>query len=135
MQSKTLFLARFMGVFAIVEAGWMILRRDEALGLIHALLQDRVLGFSWGVFTIAAGLAVVVGHNVWRGGVLPIVVTLVGWILLIKGAALQVLAPDVWDRLLATVHFEADYDVILSVPLVLGLYLAIAGFLSRPARA
>ena len=57
MQSKTLFLARFMGDFAIAEAGWMILRRDEALGLIHALLQDRVLGFSWGVFTIAAGLA------------------------------------------------------------------------------
>ena len=135
MQSRTLFLARFMGVFAIFEAGWMILRREEALALIHALLQDRVLGFSWGVFTAAAGFAVVIGHNVWRGGVLPVVVTLFGWILLIKGAALQVLAPDVWNRFLATVHFEANYDAILAVPLVLGLYLATAGFLHRRAKA
>jgi hypothetical protein len=135
MQSKTLFLARFMGVFAIFEAGWMILRRDEALGLIHALLQDRVLGFAWGVFTAAAGFAVVIGHNAWRGGVLPVVVTLFGWILLIKGAALQVLVPDIWQQFLAAVHFEANYDVFLAVPLVLGLYLAIAGFLSRPTKA
>lgn len=134
MQSKTLFLARLIGVFAILEAGWMILRRDEALGLIHVVIQDRGLSFSWGVFTTAAGLAVVIGHNVWRGGLLPVVVTLVGWILLIKGAALQILMPAVWDRLLAAVHFEADYDAFLAVPLVLGLYLAIAGFLRRPAR-
>jgi hypothetical protein len=26
-----------------------------------------------------AGLAVVVAHNVWSGGALPVVVTLVGW--------------------------------------------------------
>src|SRR5690348_14216277 len=37
----------------------------------------------------AAGTALVIGHNVWSGGVLPVVVTLLGWLTLIKGIALM----------------------------------------------
>ena len=39
MHSKTLFLAQFMGVITVFEAGWMILRRDEALSLIHEIMM------------------------------------------------------------------------------------------------
>ena len=135
MRPATVFLARFIGVFAVLQAGWMILRRDEATGLIHSLLQDRTLGFTWGVFTMAAGLAVVIGHNVWRGGLLPVVVTLMGWALLLKGLALEVLPTEVWERWLTALQFEADYDLYLGVPLVIGLYLLFAGFLHRAAKA
>ena len=36
----------------------------------------------------AAGLALVLGHQVWAGAALPIVVTLVGWAVLLKGVTL-----------------------------------------------
>ena len=41
-----------------------------------------------GMVATAAGIAVVLGHNVWSGGALPVVVTLVGWAALLMGVAL-----------------------------------------------
>jgi hypothetical protein len=32
-----------------------------------------------GMVATSAGLAVVLAHNIWNGGALPVVVTLVGW--------------------------------------------------------
>jgi hypothetical protein len=37
------------------------------------------------------GVAMVVGHNVWSGGALPLVVTPVGWLILAKGLLLLVI--------------------------------------------
>jgi len=48
--------------------------------LIH---NSRVL-FLAGVIAVIAGLAMVLGHNVWSGGALPVIVTLVGWSTLIR---------------------------------------------------
>ena len=38
-----------------------------------------------GMVATAAGLAIVLGHNVWSGGALAIAVTLFGWAALLKG--------------------------------------------------
>jgi hypothetical protein len=40
------------------------------------------------IVTVAIGLALVLGHNVWSGGPLAIAVTLMGWATLVKGLAL-----------------------------------------------
>ena len=135
MRPTTLFLAKYIGVFAILMAGWMMLSREDTIDRVHDIVQDRAMGLTWGVFTAAAGLAVVIGHNVWRGGVLPVVVTLVGWLILLKGLALLVMTPAAWTQALAALHFEADYYAYLAVPLALGVYLAAAGFLHRSAGA
>jgi hypothetical protein len=41
--------------------------------------------FSCAVISLAAGFAMIIGHNVWSGGALPITVTLVGWLILARG--------------------------------------------------
>ena len=33
---------------------------------------------------VIGGLALVLGHNVWSGGLQPVLVTIFGWVLLIK---------------------------------------------------
>jgi hypothetical protein len=134
MRPTTLFLAKLIGLFAVLTAGWMMLEREEALDRIHYLLQDRDLRLIWGLLAVAAGLAVVIGHNVWRGGLLPIVVTVVGWLILLKGVALTVMPPAAWGQVLQTLHFEADFYAWLAVPLAIGVYLTLAGFLHPPAR-
>ena len=45
------------------------------------------------MLTLVAGLAIVLAHNVWRGGAMAVVVTVLGWLLLLKGAALVVIPP------------------------------------------
>jgi hypothetical protein len=49
---------------------------------------------AYAIISLVVGVAMIVGHNVWSGGVLAVVVTLVGWLILLKGVALLVLSPD-----------------------------------------
>jgi len=131
MKSNTVFLAKFIGAFTLVETILMVLFRDHALQRIYDVLYDRALAFTWGVVTLGLGLAIVCGHNVWRGGLLPVVVTLVGWLLLIRGVVLQVVTPELAQSALRTISFEPYYYAYLAIPLVLGAYLLLAGWTGR----
>ena len=60
-----------------------------------------------GVITLAAGLAMVLPHNIWSGGVLAVIVTLVGWLALIKGLFFLFLPPEMEAGLfLQQLHYE-----------------------------
>ena len=132
MKSNTVFLARYIGAFTIIETILMALYRTNAQERIYDVLYDRALAFTYGLITLAIGLAIVTTHNVWRGGLLPFVVTLVGWLLLARGVVLQVIPPELAQEVLKALHFEPLYYAYLAVPLVLGAYLVIAGWRSRP---
>jgi hypothetical protein len=81
-----------------------------------------------GVFAVAVGLGLVTGHNVWSGGALPVVITLVGWASLIKGVALLALPPGQMANLYKALRYERYYLLYVGVTVALGLYLTIAAF-------
>jgi hypothetical protein len=76
----------------------------------------------------AVGLGLVIGHNVWTGGALPVVVTLVGWASIIKGVVVLALPTRQISKLYETLHYERFYLAYVGVTLALGLYLTIAAF-------
>jgi hypothetical protein len=81
------------------------------------------------VIALAAGLAVVLGHNVWSGGVLPVLVTLSGWLVLTKGALLLFLSPQAASGVfLTSFHFEQYFYLYGAFVLILGICLAYGGF-------
>jgi uncharacterized membrane protein len=131
MKSNTVFLARYIGAFTIIETILLILYHTQAQQRIYDVLYDRALGFTYGLITLAIGLAIVTTHNAWRGGLLPIVVTIVGWLLLVRGIALQAIPPELVQKALQALHFEPLYYAYLAVPLVMGAYLFIAGWRSK----
>jgi vacuolar-type H+-ATPase subunit I/STV1 len=131
MHRNTVFLARFIGAFTIIETVLMLVYREHAQQRIYDVLYDRALAFTYGLITLAIGLAMVTAHNVWKGGLLPVVVTIVGWLLLIRGIVLQVITPELAQKALQTLSFEPFYYAYLIVPLVLGAYLFIVGWTSR----
>jgi hypothetical protein len=53
----------------------------------------------------AAGLAIVLGHQVWSGGVLPVLVTAIGWVVLIRGTILLFLSQRATARLVDWFRF------------------------------
>ena len=84
-----------------------------------------------GIMGMTAGLAIVLSHNVWSGGALPIIVTLFGWASLIKGMLLLVLSPETESRVFVVgLHYEQHPNVYASFMLLLGAYLTYAGFSS-----
>jgi hypothetical protein len=78
--------------------------------------------------TLALGLALVVGHNVWSGGAVPITVTVVGWLTLIKGLAFLALSPAQMIKLYDGLQYGRFFFVYMGVTLALGLYLSVAAF-------
>jgi len=97
-----------------------------------ALVRERPLVLILGVTALAVGLALVLAHNVWSGGALPIVVTLFGWVILLRGVLLLFLPPEGAARLLDLFRFEQLFYLYAGLTVLLGLYLVYAGFRRRP---
>src|SRR5271157_5335117 len=96
MSQRTLFLSRLIGLYCIIVALSMITHRQATVETVTALLQNPSMMWVLGLITLTAGLAMVLAHNIWSGGALAVVVTLVGWITLIKSLLfLLFLPPDV----------------------------------------
>jgi len=87
MSALTVFLGKLIGVYCLIVALTMIANRRTTVDAVNDLITDPPLVLLSGVIAVAVGLGVVIGHNIWSGGALPVVVTLVGWASLIKGIA------------------------------------------------
>jgi hypothetical protein len=96
--------------------------------LIETVIRDHAITFDLAMISVAVGLALVIGHNVWSGGVLPVVVTLVGWLILVKGLVLLFVTPEMFAKLFVQIHYGEHFYIYLAPALVIGLYLTIAGF-------
>jgi hypothetical protein len=132
MSPRTLFLSRLIGLYCILVALSMITRRQATLESITALLHDPAMMFVLGAITLAAGLAMVLAHNIWSGGALVVVVTVVGWITLIKSLLFLFLSPEMEAGFfLGQLHYQELFYVYGAVSLVLGVYLTYCGFRSR----
>ncbi len=91
MSRLTVFLARFIGLFTVLLVVALLLAGSA---MVEAALADGPVMLVYAIISLAAGLAMVLGHNVWSGGALPVVVTLVGWLILAKGLMLLFVTPE-----------------------------------------
>ena len=130
---RTIFLSRLLGLFFLILVAAGITQGSTLAETATALANNPALLLISGMLTLLAGLAVVLRHNVWRGGANAIVVTIVGWALLIKGAALVVLPPVSWFGIVRDSGFSSHYDLYGIPTLVLGIYLTFSGFRAHRA--
>jgi hypothetical protein len=126
----TVFLARVIGL-SIVFIVVAFLVRGSAV--IEATIADGPLMLAWAIIGIAAGVAMIVGHNVWSGGPLPVVVSLFGWLMFAKSFLLLFVPPEVLGGVFARMHYGQHLYLYLAPALVIGLYLTWAGF-TAPTR-
>ena len=128
MLPLTIYLAKILGLYCIIVALAMSANKQRALKTVSEWVRSPPLMMLTSVITLALGLALVVGHNVWSGGALPITVTVVGWLALIKGLAFLALPPTQMVKLYDALQYKRFFPVYMGVTLCLGLYLSIAAF-------
>ena len=129
MSRLTVFLARFIGLFTILLLVGLLVRGGA---IIDAAVADTPVMLVYAIISLATGIAMILGHNIWSGGVLPVVVTLVGWLILAKGLLLLFLAPEAVTGLFGQMQY-AEHIYLYFVPaLVIGIYLTWAGFSAPP---
>jgi len=128
MSSLTIFLAKLLGLYCIIVALTMMSRKQTAVASIKALVANPPLLLFAEVIGLGGGLAMIIGHNIWSGGALPVVITLIGWLMVIRSAGLLALSPAGTVRLVEVLHYEKLFYFYMGGTLVLGLYLTWAGF-------
>lgn len=131
MQSRTTFLSKLIGWYCVLFALCMFLNKQFMVAAVSALIQEAPLALVMGVVILGAGIAMVLSHNVWSGGVLPVVVTVLGWATLIKGLIMLFLSPSALEAYYVGLRYADLFYVYAAVTFIIGAYLLVAGYRSR----
>ena len=75
MSALTIFLGKLIGVYCLIVGLAMMANRQTMVDAVNALIRSPPLVLLAGVFAVAVGLGLVIGHNVWSGGALPATVS------------------------------------------------------------
>lgn len=132
MQLRTVFLGRLIGIYCIIFAILMAVRRQFTLDAVTALLASPPAMFVTGAFTLILGLAMILGHNYWSGGALRVTVTLVGWVAALKAAMILFLPSGIQPAYISGFRFAENFYLYTVAMFALGAYLTWAGFRAKP---
>lgn len=136
MPSRTVFLGRLIGLYCILYSLSMFAHKQATVDAVTSLLHDVPLMFVAGVFGLMAGLAMVLCHNVWSGGALPVIVTLCGWATLVKCLLILFLSPEGECRFfLGDLHYGQLYYFYAAFSILLGAYMVYAAGGSQARQA
>ena len=130
MSPLTRYLSRLLGVFLLVMAVSEWTQPGLLTVVAPAMLDQPALSWVSGMMTFVAGLAIVLGHNVWSDPAAA-VVSLLGWMMTIKGAALLLVPAAGWTALLAAMRYPSHSGVYTIIPALAGAYLTYAGFVRQ----
>jgi len=85
-------IAQVGGIFFIVTGVAMVANSKGVAGAIEESVAHKGVVFMWGLLALLVGAVIVVLNNAWTSG-LPLLITILGWLALAKGAFIM-LAPD-----------------------------------------
>lgn len=133
MSTHTAFLSRLLGLYYLIASLAMVAHKQDIVKIEETLVHSPALLFLAGIMTLVAGLAIVLGHNVWSGGVLPVVVTVAGWITLVKGLFFLFLSPEEAVSFWGSLRYEQLFYLYAAISFLVGTYLTFAGFRAEAA--
>jgi len=121
------FLSKVIGLYEIIISLAMLINMNQFTASIQGMMNNGPLMIYIGCMTSIMGLLLVVSHNIWQWH-WRVLVTIVSWIVLVKGVSL-LLFPHVFDQI--TMHFVTNSNFahsIAIVDLLLGLLFCYFGF-------
>jgi hypothetical protein len=121
--TTSIFLAELIGPVCLVIGAALFINGAGLRALLFEFIDSPALIFLSGIFTMTAGLAIVLTHNVWAAD-WRVVITLIGWLAVI-GGAIRIAVPQ------QTIEFgRIMLTNIYTVPVVMGIYLVIGALLT-----
>ncbi len=131
MLPRTIFLSKLIGLYCVFLGLAMFAHKAATIETFKAMVQNAPVMYVAGIIALAVGLAMVLGHNVWSGGVLPVVITLIGWLSLIKGLFILFVPYSAVQGSVLGEHYQARFYLNAGITLILGAYLTYAGFTAK----
>ncbi len=132
MTARTIYLSRLLGLFCVVVIPSLVIHRQATVYSFTVFFNSPAAMLLTGCIGVAVGLALILAHNIWKGGALPVVVTIVGWLSLIKGLLMLLLPPGVEaEIILCWLRRPLCFYLCMTPSFLIGVYLTYEGFRSR----
>jgi len=125
--ATSIFLARLLGPILLAVGAGILINPKPFHTMASEVVRSITLVYLFGLFDFAAGLAIVLTHNVWTAN-WRVLITLIGWLMLIRGAV-RILAPEAIMGFAAKVIRNKQLFLISGVVTgVLGLLFCYFGY-------
>ncbi len=95
--------------------------------LIHDLEHKRSAMYVMSIIGLILGIFTVLLHNFWYASLLDVIVTLVGWVILVKSTLYLSLPTKMIHKIVRAMALPRNYHLYTIISLIIGLYLALNG--------
>ncbi len=121
----SLFLAKLLGLYLLIVAFDLLVRRKEAEGAVKDFAASKGLLFYSGSLSLLLGLAIAIAHPIWetnwRG-----LITLLAYLMIVRGL-MRTAFPSLLQKKIYP-FFRNQYWLLLIILIILGVYLTYSGF-------
>jgi hypothetical protein len=123
----SILLAKILGPMFLVIGAGIFINLEHYRRLIVDFGASPLSIYMSGTIALLLGLLIVIYHNVWEWG-WPVIITIMGWLALLKGAVRIVFPKLVAER---SAHYGRNTNTVMTtaiVVLVLGAVLTYFGY-------
>ena len=129
IMATSIFLARLLGPLLLAVGAGILFDPKAFRTMATEVVGSVTLVYLFGFFDFAAGLAIVLTHNVWIAS-WRVLITILGWLMLIRGTV-RILIPHLVMRQAAKVIRTKQLIPVTGVVTgVLGLVLCYFGYVA-----
>ena len=130
MFDLSIFLAKVLGLYMLIVGIIMILRLNDFQEIFMECIKKPAHVFFVGVISLIFGIILVVSHNIWAAD-WRIIITIIAWLTLLKGAARLFMAKKPPKWLKNMLENKMSLSIITYVMIIFGVYLTWIGFSGR----
>jgi hypothetical protein len=132
--ASTRMFARVLGPFLVIVDLVAVVRAPDTQAVLSEFEANSLWSWVAGAFVLIFGLIVVAGHQHWRGTA-PIVISVLGWLITLRGLLLLAF-PKVFVWVAHSMVGAQAWWVTLCIAFALvGLYLTYVGWAPAPSRS
>jgi hypothetical protein len=133
-QIRTRMFARVLGPFFVIACITAAVRASQMPALMSDFAANMLWSWVAGSFVILGGLVVVALHSYWRGAA-AIVVSILGWLVVLRGLLLLAFPTAFISMAKSVIGMGALWQAVCIGFAVLGLYLTYVGWMPASPRS
>jgi len=126
--SNTIFIAQFMGIFMLGAGLSMLFQRGMVKDILDEVFGSRAITYLLGMLEFIGSLLLLLSHNIWTGGPLPVLVTVLSWILFIEGGFYLSASKKTIGELRKVITKDSFYIPLSVFYLVIAFYFIYSAF-------
>jgi len=123
----SIFIAKFLGVAYIIFGLGILLNTKYYKKMLDDLIKNSANVLYGGIFALVVGFLIIYYHNIWVAS-WTVVITIIGWLGLLKGFLLIVFPNFYVSWTKALVRNESFMPIYGFLAFLLGLYFIYFGF-------